>query len=114
MSDFLFLFRGGEPTANLSPEEMQRGMQKWTTWMQELSRAGKFRSGHPLQRGGKVVSGRGKLVTDGPFTESKEVVGGYLIVSANSLDAAVALSKGCPILEAGGSVEVRGTQEMPA
>jgi len=112
MTDFLFLFRGGETGADVSPEEMQKHMQKWGAWIEKLSGAGQFKSGHPLDRGGKVVSGRGKLVTDGPFTESKEVVGGYLVVSAKSLDDAAELSKGCPIFESGGRVEVRAIQEM--
>ena len=57
-------------------------------------------------------SGAKKLITDGPFVESKEVVGGYLIVSAASLDEATIMSKGCPILEEGGSVEVRQIHPM--
>jgi hypothetical protein len=112
MTDYLFLFRGPAGAPALSPEEMQRNMQKWMSWIEELAKAGRYKSGHPLDAGGKVVSGRAKVVTDGPFTESKEVVGGYLIVSAGSLDEAVGLSKGCPIFEGGGRVEVRAIQEM--
>jgi len=91
---------------------MQRSLQKWGTWIQGLAQAGKFKAGEPLERGGKVVAGAKKLVTDGPFVESKEIVGGYLIVSAASLDEAAAMSKGCPILEEGGSVEVRQIHPM--
>ncbi len=111
MTDFLFLFRGGR-TDTLSPEEMQRSLQKWGTWMEGLAKAGTFKGGEPLEEGGKVVSGTRKLVTDGPFLESKEVVGGYLIVTAKDLGQAAEISKGCPILEEGGSVEVRAIRPM--
>lgn len=112
MSDFLFLFRGGPSGATPSPEEMQRSLQKWGTWIEGLAKAGAFKAGEPLEAGGKVVSGVRKLVTDGPFAESKEVVGGYLIVSAKNLDEAAEISKGCPIFEDGGSVEVRAIRPM--
>jgi len=58
------------------------------------------------------LSGRKITVTDGPFTEAKEIVGGYLIVSAGSLEEATTMSKGCPVLEEGGSVEVRQIHPM--
>ena len=87
-------------------------MQKWGAWIQELSKAGVFKNGQPLDAGGKVVAGAKKLVTDGPFPESKEVVSGYLIVSAKTLTEATELSKGCPIFETGGSVEVRPIRAM--
>ena len=112
MREFLFLFRGAE-SASLSPDEMQRQMQKWRAWIEDLARAGRFKSGKPLDCGGKVLADRGRLVTDRPFAESKEVVGGYLIVTAESLDDAVGLARGCPILEVGGTVEIRATQDMP-
>ena len=110
MKDFLFLFRGG--TAPTSPEEGQKRMQRWTSWIEGLAKAGKFKSGFPLESGGKVVSGPNKLVTDGPFPESKEVVGGYLIVTADDLAGAVEISKGCPIFGEGGGVEVRAIMPM--
>ena len=112
MSDFLFLFRSERTVSNPSPEDMQRSLQKWGEWIQGLSANGAFKAGEPLDSGGKVVAGTKKLVTDGPFVETKEVVGGYLIVSAASLDEATIMSKGCPILEEGGSVEVRQIHPM--
>ncbi len=105
MKEFMYLFRGG--MSNPSPEEIQRSMQRWGAWIQDLSKAGKFKSGLPLERGGKVVAGQHKLVTDGPFSESKEGVGGYLIVAANDMAEAVDIAKGCPIFAEGGVVEVR-------
>jgi hypothetical protein len=110
MSDFMFLFRGGQTGG--SPEQMQQHMQKWRTWMQELGQKGHFKAGEPLDKSGKVVKGSRKAVTDGPFAEAKDLVGGYLIVSARDLDEAVELSKGCPIFESDGIVEVRPVMKM--
>jgi hypothetical protein len=104
------LFRGGEQGG--SPEQMQQHMQKWGAWMKELTQLGHFKSGEPLERTGKVVKGTRKAVTDGPFAEAKDLVGGFLLVSAKDLDEAVALSKGCPIFENDGIVEVRPVMKM--
>jgi hypothetical protein len=107
MSEFVYLYRGGErPTG--SPEQMQQQMQKWMAWMKELSEKGHIKDpGHPLERTGKLVQGKQKMVTDGPFAESKDVVGGYTLVQAKDLADAVQLTSGCPILDIGGFVEVR-------
>ncbi len=112
MTDFLFLFRGGRSGPGPSPEEMQRSLQKWGAWIQGLAQTGAFKGGEPLEAGGKVVSGSNKLVTDGPFAESKEIVGGYLVVSAKSIEEATEISKGCPIFDERGSVEVRQIRHM--
>lgn len=111
MKEYLFLFRGGDMPE--SPDESQGHMQRWMEWMGELSKQEKFVSAQPLNNSGKKVSGSKKIVTDGPFMEGKEMVGGYLICKANSLDEAVEISKGCPILEYdSGTVEVREIQEL--
>jgi len=110
MADFIYLFKGGE--AEASPALMQAHMQKWVSWMKELGEKGHFKSGEPLEPTGKVVTGRSKLVTDGAFAETKDVVGGFLMVSAKDIDQAVELSKGCPILERNGIVEVRPVMIM--
>ena len=106
MSEFTFLYRGSDPTA--SAEQMQKTMQKWVAWFKDLSAKGHIKDpGHPLERTGKVVRGQQKSVHDGPYAEAKDVVGGYTLIEAKDLAQAVELSKGCPILEVGGSVEVR-------
>jgi hypothetical protein len=110
MKDFLFLFRGGSAPA--SPEEGQKRMQRWVAWIDGLGKAGQTKGGFPLESGGKYVSGPNKLVTDGPFPESKEIIGGYLIVTATDLAGAAELSKGCPIFNEGGAVEVRPIMPM--
>jgi len=111
MSEFTYLFRGRDTTA--SPEQMQKTMEKWVVWFKELDAKGHLKeAGHPLEHTGKVVKGKQKIVNDGPYAEAKDVVGGYIVVEAKDLLHAVELSKGCPILEAGGSVEVRPIQTI--
>jgi len=113
MKDYLFLFRGGDAArAQTSPEEMQEHMQKWGAWMQGLSQKEVLVGGLPLDKGGKVVEKAGEVITDGPFAEGKEIVGGYLMVKSESLDGAVDISKGCPIFEHEGTVEVREIMPM--
>jgi hypothetical protein len=111
MSEFVFLYRGGE--AGGSPEKMQQVMQKWMAWFKGLAEKGNVKDqGQPLERTGKLVRGNKKTVTDGPFAEAKDVVGGYTLIEARDLDHAVELSKGCPILEVDGAVEVRPVMKM--
>ena len=106
MSEFLYVYRGGERPSS-SPEQMQQTMQKWMAWMKDLGEKGHIKDpGHPLEPAGKLVAGNRKIVTDGPYAE-KDVVGGYTLVEARDLTQAAELSAGCPILEVGGSVEVR-------
>ena len=109
MSEFTYIFRGRKTSG--SPEEMQQHFEKWVAWFKELNAKGYIKDpGHPLEATGKVV--RRNIVNDGPYAEAKDVVGGYIIVEANDLADAADLSKGCPILEVGGSVEVRPIQEL--
>src|SRR5215471_20794644 len=104
--DLVFLYRGG--ARDRSPEQMQQVMQKWMAWMKDLGEKGHLIDrGQPLERAGKVVQGKQKTVTDGPFAEAKDVVGGYTLIEAEDLSEAVELSKGCPIFEVEGAVEVR-------
>jgi hypothetical protein len=92
---------------------MQQHFEKWVAWFKDLNAKGYIKDpGHPLEGAGKVVSGKRKVVNDGPYAEAKDVVGGYIIVEANDLADAAELSKGCPILEVGGSVEVRPIQQL--
>jgi hypothetical protein len=115
MAEYLLLFRGGDAARTAeqqSPEQWQDHMQKWMQWMSALTEQGKFVGAQPLKISGKVVAGSNKVVTDGPFVEGKEMVGGYLICQADSLEEAVEIAKGCPILEHDGLVEVREINEL--
>jgi hypothetical protein len=115
MAEYLLLFRGGDSARaeeQQSPEKWQAHMQKWMQWMGDLTAQQKFVGAQPLKVDGRVVNGSKKLVTDGPFVEGKEMVGGYLICKADSLEEAVEISKGCPVLEHEGLVEVREINEL--
>ena len=110
MSEFILLFRGGDEARTAdqqSPESWQAHMQQWKLWIDGLTEQGKFVGSQPLKIAGKVVNGRKKLVTNGPFVEGKEIVGGYLICKAANIDEAIEIAKGCPMLDHDGLVEVR-------
>ena len=111
MTEFTYLFRGRQ--ASGSPEQRQKHMEKWVAWFKELNGKGIIKNpGHPLDFTGKVVNGNQKIVKDGPYVEAKDVVGGFIVVEAKDIDHAVEISKGCPILDVGGSVEVRPVQVL--
>jgi len=114
MEKFMFLFRGGENHASNANEsqEASDNMQAWMTWMESLGKKGILVGGEPLQRTGMQITGKNKIVTDGPFVEAKEMVGGYLIVNAKDINEAVEISKGCPIFKEDGKLEVRPIQKM--
>jgi hypothetical protein len=111
MSEFVFLYRGGERPA--SPEQGQQVMQKWMAWFKDLAEKGHILDrGQPLEPTGKVVRGKQKTVTDGPYAEAKDVIGGYTLIKADDVAQAAEISKGCPLLEVGGLVEVRPVMKM--
>jgi len=113
MNKYLYLFRGAdEHMSELSNEEQQAHMQRWGVWMKRLGEAGNFVDGLPLSMEGKLVKQKGEIVTNGPYAEGKEVVGGYLIVNARDLDHAAELARECPIFENEGEVEVRPIMGM--
>jgi len=105
MADFVFMFRGGDP---ISSAEARANWPKWTAWFKRLADEGHVKSlGNPLEPAGKLVRGKGKAVTDGPFAEAKDVVNGFITVTARNLEEAAEIAKGCPSLERDGAVEVR-------
>ncbi len=111
MSEFTFLFRGRDRSG--SPEQMQKNMEKWGAWFKDLGAKGHMKDpGHPLQDAGKVVRGRQKIVNDGPYAEAKDLIAGYTLIEAKDLEYALELAKGCPILDVGGSVEVRPVEKL--
>ena len=113
MAKFLFVYRSDKDTREaIAPEEMQRIHQKWQTWINEgLQKGWMLDPGNGLKTEGRVVNAK-KVISDGPFIEVKEIVGGFSIVQADTLDAAAELAKGCPIFLRGGSVEVRPLQGL--
>jgi hypothetical protein len=106
MEKFIFLFRGGMGDSR-SPEDMQAEMQQWFNWIDGLRKKGIYVGGDPLERTGKQLAGKKKTITDGPFIESKEMVSGYVMITAKDIDEAVEISKSCPIFEYDGHLEVR-------
>ena len=107
MKDFMLLFRGATQQYEFSPEEMQGHMQKWFGWVDQLKSKNIYVSGEPLLPDGKTVTGKKALVTDGPFAESKEIIGGFFIIKAASIEEATEIAKDCPDLPLDGIVEVR-------
>ena len=117
MSEFVMLYRStpeAHDEAMGTPEKAEQSMVKWRAWMDDMQKKGQLKSiGLPLVRTGKVVRGRKKSVTDGPYVETKEVVGGFSLIEARDAAHAAQIASGCPILERGGSVEVRPVMALP-
>jgi len=104
----MLIFRGGAVArSDLSPSELQAHVARWYTWSDELTRAGRRNAGTPLDGPGATVRGRDRVVTDGPYAESKDLVTGSMVIEADSLEDAVEVARGCPTYEFDGSVEVR-------
>ena len=111
MNQYLLLFRR-DADFKLSPDQLQKITQPWMDWMGSLAAQNKLADrGNRLDSGGKVVKPN-NIVTDGPYVELKEALGGYTVVKTNSIEDATELAKGCPILAVGGSVEVRQIVNM--
>src|SRR5438270_6970461 len=112
-NEYLLLFRGSSWDKGLSPEQLQKTMDQFMAWFERLKQEGKVKAGQPLERTGKIVSGKnGRIVADGPFAESKEAIGGYFLLQVDDLEEAVAIAQQCPGLEHGAIVEVRPVAEM--
>jgi hypothetical protein len=110
-SKFMLIFRGGAVTRHdVSPLELQAHLEKWYRWSDELARQGRRNTGTALDNPGASVRGHERVVTDGPYAESKDLVTGSMIFEAASLEDAVDVARMCPIYEFGGSVEVRPVQ----
>ncbi len=110
MKEYLMLIRENlENYEKMTPEEMQKDIEKHVKWVEQLIKNGNFKGGNPLMPTGNHIKGGKKLVTDGPFIELKEGVSGYYFLLANSLAEATEIAQGCPSLDVGGTVEIRET-----
>ncbi len=104
----MLLFRGHQWDNGLSADELKQAMTNVMAWFGGLHERGKVKGAQPLSPEGRAISGtNGRLVVDGPFTETKEAVGGYLILQADSLSEAVEIARSMPTLRYGTTVEVR-------
>ncbi len=106
-SQYLMLFRDTNWHRELSVNEIQDVMARTNAWFERLTKEGIMKAGQPLEAEGRNISFKGGAVADGPFTESKESVGGYILIEAADLDEAVAIAKGNPMVPCGLTVEVR-------
>ena len=113
-SAYMLLFRGNDWAKGLSPEQMQQVMAQWMAWFEGLMASGKAKSGHPLEASGKIVTSRNgrNVISDGPFAESKEAIGGYFFLDVAGLDEALEIAQQCPGLPYGIGVEVRPVADM--
>jgi hypothetical protein len=108
---FLFLYDDPMGWTKLSPQEMQTALEKYIGWSQKATAGGYLVGSHRLAEDvGKVI--RGRKVTDGPYSETKEILGGYFLIKADSYDQAVQRSLDHPHLEYGGTIEVRQVHPM--
>ena len=108
-SEYMLLFRNSAQWyRDLSPDELQKFTNRWMSWYDRLAAQGKLTVGKPLAREGKIVSGKsGQFVVDGPFAESKEAIGGYFLLSVETIEEAIKIAQDCPGLPYGVTVEVR-------
>ncbi len=112
MEKFMFIFHGAQMDG-MSPEQAKAHTGKWYAWVEKLNKTQQYVAGEPLLPGGKLISGKGgKSVTDGPYTEGKEVVGGFFVINAKDINEAVEISKDCPDFEYNGSVQVRQVMNL--
>jgi len=112
MKEFMMIFRH-TPIADfqMSPEQLQASIKQWQDWIGGIAAQGKFIGTNQLGFEGKTLKPN-NVITDGPYAEVKEIVGGYILVKANSIDEALTLAEGCPILLMGGHVEVRNIMQL--
>ena len=108
MEEFILIFRHEDGNKVASPEQIQIWMKQTMDWIGGIAAQNKFSGGNGLPFADARVVRHNNIVTNGPFGEIKETIGGYIIVKADSVDEAVEFAKGCPVLQGeGNSVEVR-------
>ncbi len=108
MKDFMMIFLGADyGSLGLSPEETQTQMGKWWAWHGKMEEQGIIAHGNALMPQGKHMNGKDAVISDGPFVEGKELIGGYYVIKAENLDAAVEVARDYPDFDIGGTVEVR-------
>ena len=113
MKEYLLLLRGGIPLASKTEAEAKAEMQAWGAYMGQLGQKGQLGGGLPLVSGGSVVSAKGTVAE--PVNSAAEgIVGGYLIIKADSLEQASGIAKACPHIANQGNIEVREIAPMPA
>lgn len=108
MDEYALIMRHEDGQKIASPEQMQAWMKQTMDWIGGIAAQNKFVSGTGLPFDGARVVNSKKIVTNGPFGDIKETIGGFITVRANSIDEAVEFAKGCPVLQGeGNTMEVR-------
>jgi hypothetical protein len=108
MDEYILIFRHEDGTKVASPDQIQAWMKQTMDWIGGIAAQNKFVSGTGLPFDGAKVVGHNNVVTNGPFGDIKETIGGFIIVKADSVDEAVEFAKGSPVLQGdGNTVEVR-------
>jgi len=111
---FLLLFRHPQEGPDPTPEEMEKIFGQWMTWLKGMAARGQMVGTNRLDETGKVLHpSSGGRVSDGPYAEAKEVIGGYVLIAADNLAQAVEIARGCPGLNMQTIVEVRPVEPLP-
>ena len=115
MKEFLLIVRTeGEVWTALSPDKLQEHIEHGTAYINKLVKEGKIKSAQPLDRGSRIVSKNEGLIKDAPFNETKEVIAGYFLIEAASLEEAVAIAKANPIFnDINSKIEVHPVKPIP-
>ncbi len=113
MKEYMLIFRNEKSDNNEAPsaEQMRAVLKEWQNWIRCIAEQGKFSGTNRLLPEGKTLK-PGNVITDGPYAEAKELIGGYVLVKAETLDGAVEIAKSCPNLKYGGNVEVRSVMPI--
>jgi hypothetical protein len=113
MAQFILVLRGGnEAYQEYSEAEIAEAIQAYRQWAEDLRQAGKLVDAFKLADGARLMQKRdGQIQVDGPFAETKETIGGYYLVYAESYDEAIKIARDCPIFGEGGTVEIRQIEE---
>ncbi len=115
MQEFVFLFRNSaDEIGKLSDSAKTGYLEKWTSWFRKLTEDGVYENvgDRLISTGAKTIKGSDKIITDGPFPESKEIIAGFIKIKAENLDEAAEIAKGCPIFFVNGSLEIRTSYYM--
>lgn len=108
MKEFMLIFLGPSyDELGLSPEELQGRMGKWFAWGDKMKAQGIYRGGEALHTASKRITGVDRVVSDGPFVESKELIGGYYTVAVDSFEDAIQVAQDYPDYDLEGTVEIR-------
>lgn len=110
MSAFVYLFRASttEMREAMRPERAQQSLQAMMAWFKDLEQKGHLKNpGLPLEPSGRVVSGKGGVISDGPYAEAKDMVLGFIVIEARDMAQAIELARSCPMVTGGAAVEIR-------